>query len=134
MSRGVSPTCDDAAVKAGGMWSARVAQHASKSMNTNEVNEPWQNIVFALIGEVLDEADELVGVRVMDKTKVRKSAGGHSERRAQAYRLEIWTKSINANTEALRNRIQEAACEPGEGSKRDALSLDFQFSPFDIVV
>ena len=38
------------------MWSARVAQYATKNMNTNEVNEPWQNIVFALIGEVLEAA------------------------------------------------------------------------------
>ena len=122
------------------MWHGRLAQSFMKTMHQAELNEPWQNLVFATIGEVLDEANEVCGIRVMDKTKTRTLGNGSTERRSPTYRLEVWVRTLNGRSENFRSRILEAAFDPSDGprdrekghNKETNYPFEFQFTPFDV--
>lgn len=145
--RGIRPSCDDPTVRSGGMWHHRMAQSLQKPLQLNDVNEAWQNVVFAMIGEVLDESGEVCGVRIMDKvmmffdvwneqetcrtraphvcapflaTQTRiKMHNTQLDRKSPAFRLEIWVRTTGGNSDNLRSRIMEAAFEPSDGARGD---------------
>ena len=122
------------------MWHGRLAQGFMKTMHQSELNEPWQNLVFATIGEVLDEANEVCGIRVVDKTKTRTVSNGSTERRSPTYRLEVWVRTPNGRSENFQSRISEAAFDSSEapkererGHNKEAnYPFAFQFTPFDV--
>jgi hypothetical protein len=63
----------------------------------------WENLVLGLIGETIDDGDEICGCRIVNKTTNKLSM-----------KIEVWLK--NRNTEAadkLKVRLLDAISEPG---------------------
>jgi hypothetical protein len=89
-------------------------------MTVEMVDFYWENLVFAAIGEVLDDSDEICGCRVVDKSKK-----GNSR---TLFRLELWLKSGN---EVLGDKIRSKLVErlvDGDGSKGGRLKpTDFEY-------
>ena len=56
----------------------------SKKPIYNEVDMFWDNLVLSVIGETLEETDEICGCRVVEKCKKKDKP---------YYRLEVWLKS-----------------------------------------
>lgn len=70
----------------GGHWECR------EDFPLEVLDRLWYELVLALVGEVLEEGRDLVGARVVDKSKMRKTE----------YRLEIW---VVTTVEEVRNEI-----------------------------
>ena len=71
----------------------------------------WENLVLGLIGEIIDEADDVCGCRVVDKSKKGTNR--------TMFRLELWVRSGSSNQEVadkLRVRLADALSD-GEASK-----------------
>ena len=79
----------------------------------------WENLIFGLIGEAIEDGDDICGVRVVDQMKKAKVS----------YKLEIWLKTADeAVGSRIRTRLGEILME-GEtvkpGSKVRAPEFDF---------
>ena len=61
--KGIKPEWEDEANRNGSELTCR------KSMNLDVLDTYWENLVLGLIGEVIDENDEICGCRVVDKSK-----------------------------------------------------------------
>ena len=57
-----------------------------KAIYINDIDKLWENLVFGTIGELLEEHDEICGVRVVEKSK----KGSRS-----FFRLELWMRNTN---------------------------------------
>lgn len=82
------------------VWLLRVL-HESQ---TNQIEEDhdkltlfWETIVLGLIGETLDEGDNITGARVVDKSNPYKKQISH--------RIEIWFRDWN--NEEFKNALQK---------------------------
>ena len=75
----------------------------------------WENLVLGLIGETIDDDDQICGARVVDKT-------GKSNR--AIYRLELWYRSkLPEVADRLRVRMVDALLD---GDKPGRNTPDFQ--------
>jgi Eukaryotic initiation factor 4E len=83
----------------------------------------WENLVLALIGETIDDGDEICGCRVVDKSNVK----GKGPNRTM-YKIELWLRSGNAEVgDKLRVRMLDVLTD-GESSKPGAkIPFDFEF-------
>jgi hypothetical protein len=101
--KGIRPEWEDPANRTGGEFTCR------KSMMPEQLDVYWENMVLGLIGETIDEGDEVCGCRVADKSKK-----GNSR---TMFRLELWVRSSEqAVAERLRTRLCDALTD-GEASK-----------------
>ena len=81
---GIAPEWEDSANIGGGEWNLR------KSGRGNEedmIDEWWQNLVLGLIGEMIDEDDQVCGARVADKS------GGKGA--YPLFRVELWLRTTD---------------------------------------
>ena len=88
-------------------------------MTVDALDTYWENLVLGLIGETIDEQDEICGCRVVDKSKkgVR-----------TMFRLEIWTRSGNVKlAEDMKVRLSEVLVEGGSKGGNQLKPLDFEF-------
>lgn len=70
----------------------------------------WENLVLGLVGETIDEDNQICGGRVVDKTS----------RNKPMYRIELWYRSKDkAVGDKLRDRTLSALCD-GEKYPRNA--------------
>lgn len=71
-----------------------------------DVDILWENMVLALIGQVIEEGNEICGCRVVDKCKRGKST-------RPVYRLELWLKpNIDKKiAEGIKVRLLEALAD-----------------------
>lgn len=69
----------------------------------------WENMALALIGELIEESDEICGCRVVDKFK----KSGKSGSTKPHYRLELWLKPHVSKEVAaeLKVRLLEALAD-----------------------
>ena len=74
--KNIKPEWEDAANRSGAEWFCR------RMFPAPQLDDFWQNLVLAMVGETIDTGDEICGARVVDK-----SAGNR-----QMYRLELWFK------------------------------------------
>ena len=80
----------------------------------------WENLVLGLIGETIDDGDEICGCRVVDKSKKGTSR--------VVYRLELWTRSSNEDTvNQLKSRLNEVLVDSDGKGNNKGRSLDFEF-------
>lgn len=101
--KGIRPEWEDVANRSGSELSCR------KTMTVDLVDHYWENMVFALLGETIDENDEICGCRVVDKSKRGSSR--------TMFRLELWLRSGNQEIgERIRLRLLDALSE-GDGSR-----------------
>lgn len=108
--KGIKPEWEDAANAQGSEFQCR------KTMSLQEIDVQWENLVLAAIGEMMDERDEVCGVRVVDKSKK-----GNSR---QIFRLEIWLRGREEDlAERIKNRLLDSI---SDGDKKTAPKLSFE--------
>jgi hypothetical protein len=113
--KGIKPEWEDIANKSGGELVCR------KTMTSDQLDIYWENLVLGLIGETIDEADEVCGCRVVDKSKKGSSR--------TMFRLELWTRSSSEVTaNLLKSRLNDVLSD-GESSKANSKvrPLEFEF-------
>jgi Eukaryotic initiation factor 4E len=115
--KGIRPEWEDAANRSGSELTCR------KTFQPDKLDLYWENLVLALIGETIDDGDEICGCRVVDKSSVK----GKGPNRTM-YKIELWLRSGNAEVaDKLRLRMIEAITD-GETSKGGGKNpLDFEF-------
>jgi len=77
--KGIQPRWEDVANKTG---SELVA---SKSYSPEVLDVFWENLVMGLIGETIDEGDEICGCRVVNQTRKGKPT----------YKIELWLRTTD---------------------------------------
>jgi hypothetical protein len=103
--KGIRPEWEDPANRSGSELSFR------KAMHMEQLDSYWENLVLGLIGETIDDGDEICGCRVVDKSKKGPNAG-----RAM-FRIELWLRSHNQDSaEKIKMRMIDALTD-GEASK-----------------
>lgn len=75
---GPRPEWEDPLNLKGGHWECR------KDFDLDLLDRLWYEIVLALVGEVLEDGRDLIGARVVDKSKTKRTE----------YRLEIWISTV----------------------------------------
>ena len=104
--KGIRPEWEDTANRTGGELTCR------KSFQPEQLDVFWENLVLALIGETIDEGDEICGCRVVDK-----SVGKGKGPSRCMYKLELWLRTGNGElADKLRTRMLDALTD-GEASK-----------------
>ena len=84
----------------------------------------WENMALGLIGETIDDADDICGCRVVDKGKPKSSSN------KTLFKLELWMR--NADTvvaDKLRGRLQDCLSEgdsTGRGKSRNLPDFDYK--------
>lgn len=81
--KGIRPEWEDVANRSGSELTCR------KQMQMEVLDGYWENLVLGMIGEVIDENDEICGCRVVDKSKKGTSK--------TMFRIELWLRSGNAD-------------------------------------
>ena len=100
---GVEPKWEDPMNENGGEWYFR------RGMQLDKFDEFWEEIVLAMIGEVLDPGtEEICGVRIVDKSRDNR----------RAYRLEVWFRNAPGGKpgpagDEIKRRIEEVLAERG---------------------
>ena len=113
--KGIRPEWEDPNNKNGGLFKCR------KTMKSEELDMYWENLVLGLIGETIDDGNEICGCRIVDKSK----KGGGSGNRA-IFRFEVWTRSGNEeHVTPLKLRINDILVDGDSKSK--GRPLDFEF-------
>lgn len=99
--KGIEPTWEDPANKSG------CELVALKQFNSEVLDMFWENLVLGLIGETIDDGDEICGCRIVNQTRKSKPT----------YKIELWLRSSD---DVVANRIRAKLCEAltdGESSK-----------------
>ena len=111
--KGIKPAWEDPANKKGGELLCR------KTMTVDALDTYWENLVLGLIGETVDEQDEICGCRVVDKSK---------KGNRMMFRLEIWTRTGNAElAEKMKQRLGDVLVEGDSKGGNKLKPLDFEF-------
>ena len=93
--KGIRPEWEDPANRSGAELVCR------KTMNLEIVDVYWENLVLALIGEVMDDADDICGGRIVDKSK-------RGSNRTMV-KIELWLRTSNPEIgERVRVRLMDA--------------------------
>lgn len=86
--KNINPEWEDAANRTGAEWFCR------KQFPLLQLDELWLHLALGLVGETIDPADELCGVRIVDK----------SVNSRMMYRLELW---FRRKDQAIADNIKE---------------------------
>jgi translation initiation factor 4E len=87
---GPKPEWEDPLNLKGGHWEVR------QDFNLARLDGLWYDLASALVGETLEDGRDIMGARVVDKSKSR----------ATEYRLEVWVSTADkATAEAVRTRL-----------------------------
>jgi hypothetical protein len=93
---GPLPEWEDPLNMKGGHWECR------QNFNLNTLDRIWYEVVLGLVGEVFEEGRQIVGARVVDKSKAR----------GTEYRIEIWVSTAESNViHTVLENIQRALRE-----------------------
>lgn len=91
--KGIRPEWEDQANRMG------CDLHSKKTIFA-DIDTNWESIVFGLIGETIEDGDDICGARIVEKAP-KKNAKGF-------IRLEIWLRSNNPEVnERLKDRMSE---------------------------
>jgi len=83
-----------------------------------DIDESWESMVLALIGEVIEEADEICGCRIVEKTK---------KRERPHFRLELWLRVANADVaNRLKNRLADAMSGVDKATGKTKIAPEFE--------
>lgn len=105
--KGIQPTWEDP-LNANGSELVAV-----KSFNVEVLDLYWENLVFGLIGETIDEGDEICGCRIVDQTRKAKPV----------YKVELWLKTKD---DSICSKIKAKLCDvikDGTNSKSPEFDL-----------
>lgn len=87
---GIKPEWEDAQNAKGGEWMCR------ERLTPALLDLYWENLVLGLIGETIDNGDEICGARVVDKSRGKDTY----------YRFELWLRGTDPSTrQRLKDRM-----------------------------
>ncbi len=94
-----------------------------KTMAIEQLDLCWENLVLSLIGETLDDGDEICGIRLVDKSIIKRSPKA-------LYKFELWLRGQdeevnNKIKQKLTNCLVEGSTSPK--SKLPKLSFEFDY-------
>ena len=89
--RGIRPEWEDPKNMMGGELFVR------KTMSVNVLDQWWEDLLLACVGETLDPADVITGIRVIDK----------SQRGKMQYRVDVWFSCNRDSDPHLVDQIEE---------------------------
>lgn len=113
--KGIKPEWEDPVNRSGGELTCR------KTINAEALDVYWENMVLGLIGETIDEGDEICGCRVVDKSKRNTTR--------TIFRLELWTRTSN---EDVANQLKVRLIDVlSEGDRGKGKGLEFEFKKRD---
>jgi translation initiation factor 4E len=99
--KGIKPTWEDPLNAAGSELTT------IRAFNLEVLDVLWENLILALVGEVIEDSDEVCGVRVVDQMKKAKVS----------YKLELWLKTQDdAVCNKIRTKLIDVLME-GEAAK-----------------
>jgi hypothetical protein len=94
--KGIEPTWEDPLNAKGSELTA------IRAFNLEVLDVLWENLIFGLIGEAIEESDEICGVRVVDQMKKAKVS----------YKLEVWLKTTDdVVCNKIRSRLADILME-----------------------
>mmetsp|Transcript_3016 Transcript_3016/g.4600 ORF Transcript_3016/g.4600 Transcript_3016/m.4600 type:complete len:190 (+) Transcript_3016:64-633(+) len=100
--KGIKPAWEDTANSSGAEWVCRNAR------SFEIADAYWENLVYGLIGETIDEGDEICGCRIVNKTT---NSGKIN------VKIELWLRSRNKDVaDRILTRMLNALTD-GESSK-----------------
>jgi hypothetical protein len=89
---GIQPAWEDPANKNG------MELVAIKTLTSEVLDQFWENLVLGLIGETIDEGDEICGCRIVNQSRKAKPT----------YKIELWLRSSD---ESICSRIKTKLCD-----------------------
>ncbi len=108
--QGIRPEWEDVANLKGGEWCFR------RTLSPSALNWYWETLLMGLIGETIDWADEITGMRLVNKSKGERAV----------YRIEVWFRSQDLNTrEKLKERLLDVLNNTEGGE--DVSTEDFSY-------
>jgi len=87
---GISPKWEDPVAREGGEWRIR------RFKNLMELDDVWETVVLLVLGNSLENSDNILGVRVVDSS--------HPETSKAMYNVEIWFDKME-HAEAIQKSI-----------------------------
>lgn len=115
--KGIKPAWEDPANQNGSELSTKKIVISAETIDTW-----WENMVLGVIGETIEEDNEICGCRVADKSQV-KAANPRI-----MYKMELWLRRVNTDEgDGLKRRLCDAILE-GDSTK----SKTRQFPEFDL--
>ena len=115
--KGIRPEWEDPANVSGGELSCR------KMLNVDILDLYWENMAFGLIGETIDDADEICGCRIVDKGKAKAC-------NKTLFKLELWMRTDNPQlADRLRTRLCECLADgehSGRGKSRNIPDFEYK--------
>ena len=86
----------------------------------------WETIVFSMIGETLDESDEICGARILYKVGVGSDVLALSmpSNKTISYRLEIWFKTWT--DKELKQRLEKKVLSICNDYKFEKVPISFE--------
>jgi hypothetical protein len=114
--KGIRPEWEDPENRNGSELTCR------KNMSMESLDVNWENLVFALIGETLDDKNEICGCRVVDKSNKK---GGNKT----MFRMELWLRTASKDVaDRIKSKMIDRLAED-DGLKANARLriTDFDF-------
>ena len=93
---GIIPKWEDPVANAGGEWRIR------RFKNLDELDRIWEDITCLVVGNTLENTDNILGVRVVDSS--------HPDTNKAMYNVEIWFDDMK-HSEPIKNSIGENILE-----------------------
>ncbi len=113
---GIAPTWEDPMNADGGEFFIR---SSGSQLSVRQLDEFWEQMVLACIGETVDPGCEVCGVRVVDKSK----------HKGPAYRLELWfRRNVQKIGDDMKQRLTSSLQEVVQG--RGLPKLDYRNHKF----
>lgn len=96
--KGISPIWEDKANVDG------FQLEATRTYNTECMDVQWENLVLGLIGEAVDDEDQICGARLVNQ--VKKGSKAH------CYKIEVWLKKKDEEVaNKVKARLGEVLCD-----------------------
>merc|ERR1712060_1047782 len=102
--KGVRPEVEDATNLSGGHFT----YHLRQNLGGGTLDELWNNVVLGMIGETIEPADMLVGVRLVDKLGAKQPC----------VRIEVWFAAFEESekVELLQKSLEKCVATKLDGS------------------
>lgn len=87
---------------------------ALKTFTPEALDLLWENLVMGLVGETIDESDDVCGCRIVNQTRKMKPT----------YKIELWLKTADeSQCGKIRNRLCDILTDSGKSGKAPEFEL-----------
>lgn len=109
---GTSPEWEDPANEKGGHFQIQLKPH----LGGGQIDEFWNNLVLAVVGETMDSGNIVTGLRLVDKLSGKTKL-------TDTIRLELWyhSKSTQGEIQALKRSMEKTLATRIDGTQGHAL-------------